>query len=147
MLYRTCEHYLIDSDIDEVKEEKKECFICFDHETNDKIIMKLKNLHKINYYKKCKCDGLVHLHCLEKWCNLQNKCPICRVCIVKSYYFLIDINIIDIHYGLYFIIYRIVQLGILIFKVCCFLWSIYFCYEYCSLLNIKTKNYFLDNDY
>ena len=36
------------------------------------------------YMTVCKCDGWVHNRCLETWVNINKKCPICCVLVVKK---------------------------------------------------------------
>ena len=144
MLYRTCDHYLNESyDIIYDSEEKKECFICFDCETNHEKMIRLKYLDPLRYDKKCKCDGWVHHHCLEKWCNAQKKCPICRqyIDIDREQNIYIYVTDISGHNLFIFFISRMIQFSVLIFKMVCFISYLYFCYECYFLVNVQIKKY------
>jgi len=91
MLYRLVEHYDINNDYiyDSSSSDKniiditlpKECFICLDSNITDETLIKLKN--QIIYIKRCMCDGIIHISCLDKWCKIRSTCPICRIDIIK----------------------------------------------------------------
>lgn len=158
MIYRTYEHYSMEShDINKLNDSSisadiKECFICFDHETINTKIMKLKDVDVINYYKKCKCDGWVHIHCLETWVHLQEKCPICRESIMKKKHpliYVVHFVFIDVHSVLLFMFYKCIQIMFIVIKIICFIYFLYFFYHLNSILQIKTKTkyYYSDNTY
>ena len=61
-------------------EKNKECFICLEINNTKSII----NLEKFcQYYKKCKCSGVVHENCLNDWYNYKSNCPICRITVER----------------------------------------------------------------
>lgn len=82
----------------EEKNEKNECFICFEV-SNQKENSPSRLNNQIEFFKICSCDGWVHNKCIEKWCNIYNTCPICHE---KMKY-----TDIDFLYGLYIIHYFI----------------------------------------
>ena len=57
---------------------------CKENETQAEEIIPLRKIYIIEFSKKCDCDGYTHIGCLQKWCNLYNKCPICRENIEKT---------------------------------------------------------------
>ena len=86
MLFRIIDHYEsenkdIDEEIveeidEEIHEETRECFVCFEIQFDNNDIISLKN--QTNYYKFCKCDGYIHVNCLNLWYEKNPECPICR---------------------------------------------------------------------
>jgi hypothetical protein len=120
MLFRTINHYESESDekieeiieetkeiIEETKEiieetkEKRECFICFDFQSNnDNNIIRLKNY--TDFYKFCECDGYIHVNCLNSWYKKNEECPICRNK-VKRADTLEIYNLYQYQYGVYMI--------------------------------------------
>ena len=63
--------------------EQNECFICFEIKYENELEpIQLKTQEY--YIKKCNCNGYIHKKCLDKWCNTNNKCPICRKIIYKT---------------------------------------------------------------
>ena len=70
----------------------KECIICF--EKPKSIFNKLIKLKDQSIYKtNCICNPYLHNECLQKWININNKCPICReYIIIKKNRYLIIIN-------------------------------------------------------
>jgi hypothetical protein len=81
MLFRIVDHYELDSNMlikCKNKEDKNDCFICFENENK---LLKLKT--QKFYKKKCYCDGWIHEHCLHKWFDSCNECPICRKNMIK----------------------------------------------------------------
>jgi hypothetical protein len=114
MIFRVCEHYEQHNDI-----ELRECFICY--EKNPLSI----HLKKQNYYlTDCLCNAVIHEHCLKKWIDLNDKCPICRINVTVKDDTIKNNNIqvilpIIIHF------YTIV-------KICIYFYYVYFIY--CNLL-------------
>jgi hypothetical protein len=56
--------------------EEIECFICFDKETNEKLIT--LSVLKDYYWTTCECNGTIHMFCFQKWIQIRETCPICR---------------------------------------------------------------------
>jgi hypothetical protein len=58
------------------KENKHACFICLEQNHS------LDYLHQANLslskISQCKCNGWVHLNCLDKWYHIKNRCPACN---------------------------------------------------------------------
>jgi len=75
--------------------KENECFICFEVSNKyEKNPSRLSN--KIDYFKKCECDGWIHDDCLEKWYLLKETCPICRNKVIYiNYDFHYIVHIID----------------------------------------------------
>jgi len=76
MIFRIVDHYDLTCNMItncKNKEEKNDCFICFENENK---LLKLK-IQKF-YKKKCNCDGWIHEDCLHKWYDNCQECPICR---------------------------------------------------------------------
>lgn len=81
MIFRVYEHY--DDEYLDFNDQLQECFLCYD--IIDDFSLKPISLKTQSFYNKlCKCDGLIHRGCLDKWYNIQNKCPICRKHIRKN---------------------------------------------------------------
>jgi hypothetical protein len=86
MLFRIIDHYEsenkdIDEEIveeidEEIHEEPISCFVCFETQFDNNDIISLKN--QTDYYKFCKCDGYIHINCLNLWYEKNPECPICR---------------------------------------------------------------------
>lgn len=79
--------------------EENECFICL--EVSSKYENKPSRFkNKIQFFKKCKCDGWVHDDCIEKWFYLKEICPICcnRIIYINSEF---DYMLYFIHFYLY----------------------------------------------
>lgn len=53
------------------------CFICYETLSDECPVLSLR--HQPYYDKTCKCDGWIHQRCLEAWCKISSKCPICRM--------------------------------------------------------------------
>lgn len=51
------------------------CLICLEDNGVTPFIH-FKELYQ--YPTKCKCNGIYHLHCVNKWTSIYNSCPICR---------------------------------------------------------------------
>lgn len=82
MLFRTYEHYPPNEVYYNIIFDNFEnnydnmCIICFD--TNS-IFNELINLNaQTLYIKQCKCNAIIHNHCLAIWHAHTHKCPICR---------------------------------------------------------------------
>lgn len=97
--------------------EEKECFICLEISTKYEN-QPLRLSQKINYFKKCDCDGWVHDDCIEKWYYLNERCPICRnkVCFINFEYQYM-INIIDIYLTIITFIKRVHRRLIFFLKI------------------------------
>ena len=81
MLFRVCEHY--DDNQQMFQEQDNECFICFEHETDNE--SKPTNLQKQQlYFNKCLCNGSVHNCCLKIWLEKNKSCPICRMKVIEN---------------------------------------------------------------
>ena len=90
MLFRIVDHYEelngeidkelngeIDKELNgEIDKETRECFVCFEIQFDNNDIISLKN--QTDYYKFCKCDGYIHVNCLNLWYEKNPECPICR---------------------------------------------------------------------
>jgi uncharacterized metal-binding protein len=60
-----------------IEREIQDCFICFELlDINRKNPIRLDAQN--TYLKICSCDGWIHNKCLNHWCKLNKKCPICR---------------------------------------------------------------------
>ena len=102
MLFRVMDHYN-DNNYQIIKKNEFEnleivddvCFICFDYNNNNTIPIRLNNKC---YHKSCRCDGFVHLNCLDLWHEINPVCPICRTNIYK-----ISVEISRIYYVNYYI--------------------------------------------
>ena len=78
MIFSSCQHYDIQkyNKPNEI-EDIGDCFICYEMEDREKNKpIKLGKQQK--YLKKCKCDGYLHITCLDKWHQMNSTCPICR---------------------------------------------------------------------
>lgn len=121
MFFKTCEHYsnneLTSYKINNDK-DNKECFICLDTQTRSQEIIQLRQIYIIEFVKNCNCDGYIHIDCLQKWCELHNKCPICRKNIEKRIAYINYIHVNKISYN--FCLYKL----ILFIKVFSILYSI-----------------------
>jgi hypothetical protein len=113
---------------DEHDNEEKECFICF--EKNDDILF-LREIEKNGYIKNCDCNGIIHIHCISKWYQINKKCPICRqrmdkknipnhtrsmIILNLSGYLIFYCNIVWFFIGLYFFIYYLTKANELIIQ-------------------------------
>lgn len=149
MFFKTCQHYSNDeltlyhlnndnnnNDINKNNNDinKKECFICLEIETHAEEIIRLREIYIIEFFKKCNCDGYTHIGCLQKWCNLHNKCPICRENIEKR---ISCVNYIHVNKILLnFYLYKTVAF----FKIFSVLYSIYIFCIFCEcIFNDKNK--------
>ena len=75
MIFITFNPY--DENIMDKKNDIEDCFICFELiDFNNKIPIRLDDQN--NYFKICNCNGWIHTECLNHWCKLNKKCPICR---------------------------------------------------------------------
>lgn len=89
MFFITYDYYDINNDDFETNttktlthEDSFECFICFEKNIHNEPIQKLKN--QIIYIKQCDCNVWVHNSCLQKWFELNKKCPICCLSMTKN---------------------------------------------------------------
>jgi len=122
MIFSTCQHY----DIEKYNKTNEieyigECFICYEMEDREKNNpIKLRKQDK--YFKKCSCDGFIHITCLDKWHQMYSTCPICRKSIIlninkqpfyiQNYYFVVwsrICSIIRIIFFLFFFYYATKQ--------------------------------------
>ena len=138
MFFITSQHYSNDEltlyHLNKDNIDKKECFICLEIETQAEEIIPLRKIYIIEFSKKCDCDGYTHIGCLQKWCNLYNKCPICRENIEKtiSYINYVHVNKILLNFYLY--------KATVVFKIFSVLYSIYiFCVLFECILSDKNK--------
>lgn len=78
MIFSSCQHYDIQkyNKANEI-EDIGDCFICYEMEDREKN-MPIKLGKQKKYLKKCKCDGFIHISCLDKWYQMNSTCPICR---------------------------------------------------------------------
>lgn len=85
MFFTTIDHYNYEllSDTDYTANEINDCFICYEIKLDDTYKTMQLNAQK-DYYKKCMCNGWVHERCLYKWYDKSNKCPICRIPVIKK---------------------------------------------------------------
>ena len=82
MIFRTYEHYPPNEVYYNIIFENVEnnydniCIICFEHNSllNALITLNAQTL----YIKQCKCNAIIHNHCLSIWHAHTHKCPICR---------------------------------------------------------------------
>ena len=91
MIFRVCEHYEnCHQNNDQNKDENnetiiadiKECFICFEDDTNNSFkIINLKD--QLICIKNCLCNGSIHNECLKKWIDTHNSCPVCRKTVLE----------------------------------------------------------------
>jgi hypothetical protein len=82
MIFRVCEHYdNSDQNSQDTIVDRKECFICFEHESVNSFIIDLKE--QTLYIKICLCNGYIHVDCLNRWIDLHNSCPVCRKTVLK----------------------------------------------------------------
>lgn len=83
MIFRVYEHYDDEQPLlyPSYGDEIHRCFICYEVKTPLEI--NPTSLQKQLYYKKCRCDGLIHKSCLEMWICKQHKCPICRAVLIQ----------------------------------------------------------------
>jgi hypothetical protein len=85
MIFRVYEHYDDEQPLyKSYSDEIDICFICYEIRTP--LELKPTSLQKQLYYKKCRCDGLIHQACLEMWICKQHKCPICRAVLIQPNY-------------------------------------------------------------
>lgn len=101
MLFRVYDHYCdlnekqLDLFVSHCQEEKvidnsslsikepEDCFICYEYKSEKELLpIQLKN--QSIYEKICHCDGWIHNECLEKWVNMHNQCPICRIIVIED---------------------------------------------------------------
>ena len=52
------------------------CLVCWENEGNCYTLTHFKHIYK--YETECKCNGVFHGSCIEKWLNINKSCPICR---------------------------------------------------------------------
>ena len=76
MLFSNFDPYNNDEDDNK---EKEDCFICYEKGTN-----RIEMEDQEYYFKKCKCLGIVHKDCLDRWYDKSHKCPVCREFIIKK---------------------------------------------------------------
>ena len=76
---RVIEHYddLSENTPEDIDSKQNECFICLEIHTNDNDTPIDWKTQKI-YIRFCECGGWVHVQCVNRWYNGNNKCPICR---------------------------------------------------------------------
>ena len=112
-----------------IKVDDAECFVCFENiSLNGENIIKLQEIKKSYFFKKCSCDGYVHQNCFDKWYEHNKNCPICR-----KY---LDKKIDDISFFIYMIevVYKKV---FLVFKIIFFILYIFIFYELYNRINSK----------
>lgn len=56
--------------------EYGECFICFNKETNEKLVT--MTLLQDYYWSSCECCANVHMKCFKEWTRIRETCPLCR---------------------------------------------------------------------
>ena len=100
MLFRVYDHYCdynekqLDLFVSHCQEEKimndplstkepEDCFICYEYKS-EKELLPIQLKHQTIYDKICHCDGWIHNECLEKWVNMHNQCPICRIIVIED---------------------------------------------------------------
>jgi hypothetical protein len=79
MIFSNSQHYNIEKYMKNNNhiEDIVDCFICYEIEDREKNkSIKLGKQQK--YLKNCKCDGHLHITCLDKWHKMNSTCPICR---------------------------------------------------------------------
>ncbi len=83
MIFRVYEHYDDEQPLlyQSYGDEIDRCFICYEIRTS--LELKPTSLQNELYYKKCRCDGLIHKTCLKMWICKQHKCPICRTILIQ----------------------------------------------------------------
>lgn len=132
MIFRVCEHY-DDKQVVYKLSQDTECFICYEINTiNEQQPINMQNQHL--YLKNCKCNGVIHIHCLNLWFDKNKSCPICRnnmiknertksilfYFIPKSYYFYnkfksFSIKVLKFIF-IFFIFYSIIDFYLLVLK-------------------------------
>ena len=145
MIFSTFEPYN-NSDII-IKEEIEACFVCY--EVLDGINSPIKLNNNIYYLKKCKCNGFIHINCLNKWVNEHFSCPICRGLIVKKINGSHKITTLYLFFSslsFYSTFYNII---LILKKITLFVFFIYFIYDfyYLNLHNKYLNKYIISNNY
>lgn len=89
------------------------CLICWEPQTTDNFIYKMKTAISISsYHTSCTCNGKFHHDCLLKWIYLSQSCPICRI----------KIDIVDDNNEKLPLTFNILKILIFLFK-----WIFFFC--------------------
>ena len=78
MLFRVIEHYDFHEEEIIYIEQKNECWLCLQINTDDKLTSVDLKTQQV-YLKVCNCGGWFHITCLSKWYVVSNSCPICRM--------------------------------------------------------------------
>jgi hypothetical protein len=148
MLFRTYEVYRDKDDIKTYTEklELEECFICYEIITENN--MKTIKLRDQNYYiKKCYCSGFIHKNCLDKWYELNLKCPICRQQIIKNESIMIKILYLNNNFVFIYLFIKnnIYYIKKLVFSLVFFYIIVNFYFN--ILNNINRKNYYYNDDF
>jgi hypothetical protein len=132
MLFLTYEPYFQEecsldhsSAIGNKEDDKIECFICYETYDKDHLLILLKDTVLLDYKKSCRCDGWIHIHCLETWYQYRHRCPICRKDIERNRFQLDDSIHLQKRIYLSFVSFVLYQMYWL-FRWFCFLYSIYF---------------------
>lgn len=98
MLFRVVEHYNFPQEDIIFIEQKNECLLCLEINTDDKFMPVDLKTQQV-YLKICNCGGWFHITCLHKWYDVSNSCPICRVYMKQRHDY--DVN----HFGWMFIVF------------------------------------------
>jgi hypothetical protein len=78
MLFRVVEHYDLPQEEIIFIEQKNECLLCLDINTDDDKLTPVNLKTQQVYLKVCNCGGWFHITCLCNWYEVSNSCPICR---------------------------------------------------------------------
>jgi len=148
MIFSTCQHYDIQkyNKLNEI-EDIGDCFICYEMEDREKN-KPIKLFNQDKYFKKCRCNGFIHVTCLDKWYQINSTCPICRKTIILN----INNNQTIFHVQNYYFIYKNI---FTIIRIIIFLFFFYYAtkqhnksVEIIYMLNFinKTKDVFIEYD-
>jgi hypothetical protein len=89
MLFRVIEHYNFHEEEIVNIEQKNECLLCLEINTDYKLTPVDLKTQQV-YLKVCNCGGWFHITCLHEWYDVSNSCPICRVGMKKRHEY--DVN-------------------------------------------------------